>query len=109
MRASIVIGVVLFVTCMLCSPKLAAAVTVYYTSPKTNEVGITDGHTTRTLASNVTRASGIALGPDGKLYVSEEGGDQIDRLTLNGVRAGASFGLGRRYTSMTFGPDGLLY
>jgi hypothetical protein len=109
MRASIAVGILLVVTTTLGAPKSAAAVTVYYTSPKSNEVYVTDGRTTRPLVSNVTRASGIALGPDGNLYVSEEGGNRIDRFTLTGARSGGAFGIGRRYTSITFGPDGLLY
>src|SRR6059058_3051038 len=96
--------VALFVALALGPASVAgAAVALYYSSPKSNGVFRTDGATFTAVIPSLTRASGIALGADGRLYVSEEGGDQLDRFTAGGARVGAAFGAGRRYTSMTFG------
>lgn len=86
-----------------------ASILIDYSSPRANGIFQTDGKTFKTIVSGITGASGFAFGPDGNLYVSEEGGNKLDRFSPEGKRIGTTFGPGRRYTSMAFGPDGLMY
>jgi DNA-binding beta-propeller fold protein YncE len=68
------------------SSSAANNVVVYYAQPFTNSIMRTDGTTTTTAVSGVTAPTGLAIGPDGNLYISEEGGSDV-----------------------AFGPDGALY
>jgi sugar lactone lactonase YvrE len=94
---------------IVASSSAAKATVVYYTQPFTNSVMRTDGTNTTTAVSGVTAATGLAIGPDGNLYISEEGGNKLDRFTLGGTRVGTSFGTGRKYVGVAFGADGLIY
>ena len=78
----------------------ASAVGVYEIAP--------DFSSTRLLSTSFGRAAGIAVGPDGSLFVVDQAKNQIDVLDQNRqfVRA---IPTGSTPGSLTLGPDGALY
>ncbi len=88
----------------------AGAATIYYTQPITGTVLRTDGKTTATLASGLSGPSGVALGPDGNVYVSEEGGRKLDRFSPAGKLLGSlTASAAHTFVGFTIATDGLIY
>jgi streptogramin lyase len=88
----------------------AGATILYYTQPITGTVVRTDGTTTTTLISGLSGDSGVALGPDGNIYVSEEAGHRIDRYSPAGKLLGSlTAAVNHTYVGFTIAADGLLY
>jgi DNA-binding beta-propeller fold protein YncE len=104
-------GFAIFMITLAFAAGPARATVVYYSADTgTNQVIRTDGVTRQVVASGLSGPRAFALGPDGLLYVGEEGGLHIGRYDpATGRRVGAVFAAGPKRIGIAFGSDGLLY
>jgi WD40 repeat protein len=84
--------------------------TFIFTNPFNGTIQKTDGEIITTLSTPGGAPSGLAIGADDNLYVSNEKLKFISRYKLDGTKLGDDFAsIGRTYTGITMGPDGELY
>src|SRR3954468_19700297 len=86
-----------------------AAVVLYASDFSGGRVWKLDGVTKTPIISGLSQPMAAAFGPDGHLYVAQQSGQRVGRYTPAGALLGATFGTGRYYTGLAFGPDGRAY
>ncbi|MBL8601021.1 MAG: SMP-30/gluconolactonase/LRE family protein [Myxococcales bacterium] len=72
-------------------------------------VTLEDTPTVTTYVPSAGQPNGLTLGPDGALYYSDFGGNQVYRVPPDGMRAAVTTSAIAQANGVAFGPDGNLY